>query len=261
MLVDSHCHLNMLDLTSFDGELNGVIAAARTKGIEHMLCVAVDAETMPAIIKIAEQFDCVSASVGLHPNDCQALATEWQLVERYITHPKVIAVGETGLDYYRTEGDTQFQEDSFRQHIQLAKKYRKPLIIHTREAAEDTLSILKEEGAQDIGGVIHCFTETLDFAKKALDLGFYISFSGIVTFKNAHDLQAVAKVIPIDRLLVETDAPFLTPVPYRGKPNYPAYVAHVAEFVAILRDVSLEELAAQTTANFYRCFHLNRRIA
>ena len=256
MLVDSHCHLNMLDLSPFDGELGGVIQAAKEADVTKMLCVAVDLENFPAVLQCAENYLDIFASVGVHPNDSQDSVNVKQLVE-LSQHDKVVAIGETGLDYFRSEGDLEWQRDAFRAHITVAKETQKPLIIHTREAREDTLQLMREEQAETIGGVIHCFTETWEMAQAAIELGFYISFSGIVTFKNAKDLQDVAKKIPLEKMLIETDSPYLAPVPHRGKANYPAYVRYVAEFIAELRNEPLAKIAQQTTENFQRLFKIN----
>jgi TatD DNase family protein len=253
-LVDSHCHLNMLDLAPYAGKLSGVIDAAAEVGITAMLCISVDLSTLPAVLQTAEQFNNVYASVGVHPNDSKDdPVTVAQLVQ-LAQHPKVIAIGETGLDYYRSEGDLEWQRDAFRTHIRAAKELQKPLIIHTRAAQVDTIKIMREEGVQAVGGVMHCFTEDWDMAQQAIDLGFYISFSGIVTFKNAVQIQAVAKQIALSSMLVETDSPYLAPIPHRGKPNYPAYTRIVAEYIAELRAESLEVVAQQTTQNFYNLF-------
>ncbi|MGZ8250266.1 TatD family hydrolase [Methylomagnum sp.] len=254
MLVDSHCHLDRLNLATYQSDFSKCMAETSQKGIEHMLCVAIDLENYPKMRALVDGYDNVSVSVGVHPNerDCHEPTCD-ELVE-LAKDSKVVAIGETGLDYYRSEGDLAWQKERFRRHIQAAKQARKPLIIHTREARDDTLEILAQEGAADIGGVLHCFTEDWETARKALDLNFYISFSGIVTFKNAVAIQDAAKQVPEDRLLIETDSPYLAPIPYRGKPNYPSHVYHVAEFIAKLRGVSLDYIAALTTKNFYSLF-------
>jgi len=252
-LVDSHCHLDMLDLAPYQGDLTALLQHAHENGVQHILNVSVTMAEFPTVLKIAEAYPFVSASVGLHPNEQNEDVTLAQLLE-YGKHPKVIAIGETGLDYFRTTGDTEWQRDRFRTHILAAKSLQKPLIIHTRDAKEDTLRLMQEENAQAVCGVMHCFTEDWETAKRALDLGFYISFSGIVTFKNANTIQEVAKQVPLERMLVETDAPYLAPNPYRGKSNVPAYVRHTAEYIAALRGMSLEEIAEQTTSNFYTLF-------
>lgn len=254
MYVDSHCHLNMLDLTPFQGELQQVLNQAKSQGVQHFLCVGVTLQDHPELVAIAENYDDVSISVGLHPNENPGVPLDIEALTLAAKHPKIVAIGETGLDYYRSVGELEWQQLRFRQHIQCAKQSRKPLIIHTRLAADDTITIMQEEGANDIGGVMHCFTEDWDIAKKALDLNFYISFSGIVTFKNATQLHEVAKKVPIERMLIETDSPYLAPIPFRGKPNVPAYVCHVAEMIASLRNVSLTTIAQSTTQNFYTLF-------
>lgn len=250
-LVDSHCHLDML--SEDDAVIADILSRARAAGVIHCINISVNLADFPRVLAIAEKFPHVSASFGLHPNDADEPADEETIV-KLGSHPKVVGIGETGLDYYRTTGDLSHQREQFRLHIRAAKKLKKPLIIHTREAQEDTLTILREEDAASVGGVMHCFTEDWNMAKQALDLGFYISISGIVTFKNAPVVQDTAKRVPLDRLLIETDAPYLAPVPYRGKSNEPAYVRHTAEFLAALRGISLESLAVATTANFSTLF-------
>jgi TatD DNase family protein len=259
MLVDSHCHLNFIDLTDFDNDLNKVIIQAQENGVEHFLCVCVELGDYPVLCQLAENYPAISISVGLHPNSEieqePDVATLCELAKR---HPACIAIGETGLDYCRTK-TRQAQEKQrwrFRTHIQAALITSKPLIIHTRQAAEDTLLLMQEEKASDIGGVMHCFTEDWDIARRALDMNFYISLSGIVTFKNATAVQEVAKKVPLDRLLIETDSPYLAPSPYRGKQNHPALVKYVAMALSELRQISYEDIARQTTENFYRCFTL-----
>ena len=254
MLVDSHCHLDMLDLPSFEGGLDGVITAARASGVGHMLCVSVNLEDYPAMLALVEDRDEVSVSVGVHPNTREGRdPTPAELVE-LAANPKVIAIGETGLDYFRSEGALDWQRQRFRNHIEAAKLCGKPIIVHSRDAREDTLQILREENAGEAGGVMHCFAENWDMAKRALELGFYISFSGIVTFKSAKELQEVAEKVPLERMLVETDCPYLAPVPHRGKPNQPAWTRHTAEFIAGLRGDSYEAIAAATTNNFNTLF-------
>lgn len=254
MLVDSHCHLDRLDLTPFGGSIEGVLDAAQAQDVRHFLCVSINLEDYPAMLEIAESHERVSASVGLHPNEQGGHDPDIDEIVRYAQHPKVIAIGETGLDYFRSEGDLEWQRDRFRRHIAAAKQAGKPLIIHSRDASNDTLRILAEESAADVGGVMHCFTGDWDMAKKCMDLNFHISFSGIVTFKSARELQEVALKMPEERMLVETDSPYLAPVPKRGKSNQPAYVRYVAEHIAELRGESLEETATYTTENFYRLF-------
>ncbi len=254
MLVDSHCHLNLLESVQAGNGLKPVLDAATEAGIEHMLCVGVDRGSWPAMMALIDGLPNVSASVGVHPNDPFGDEPDEAWIANGAGHPQVVAIGETGLDYYRTEGDTGFQRERFRTHIRAARSCSLPLIIHTRAARADTIAVMREEGAEAVGGVMHCFTEDWDMARAALDLGFLISFSGIVTFKTATELQQVARKVPSDRLLVETDSPWLTPVPYRGKPNHPAMVRHVATFIAELRGETLEDLAAMTTTNYDRVF-------
>lgn len=256
MLVDSHCHLDRLQLEKYDGDLTKTLHAARLVGVGHILCVSTDPENIQTVIATAEKYPNITASVGVHPTEfCDEAKLSPLLLSQGI-HPKVVAVGETGLDYYRNEEkEAQFQQQAkFRTHISVAKKIHKPLIIHTRQAQKDTLNILREENARHVGGVMHCFTENWDMAKAALDLGFFISFSGIITFKKADEIREIAKKVPDDRILVETDAPYLAPVPFRGKPNEPAYVKQVAECLAIVRGQSFEKIAEMTTRNFYDCF-------
>ncbi|MES2217042.1 MAG: TatD family hydrolase [Pseudomonadota bacterium] len=253
-LVDSHCHLDQLDLTAYDGELKNALAFAEKQGVGHMLCVCITLEHFPAVLRIAQTYPQVSASVGLHPNERNIIhePTAADLIA-LAQDEKVVAIGETGLDYFRSEGELEWQRDRFRQHIRAANKLQKPLIIHMRDATDDTFAILREEQAGR--AVMHCFTGDWEAAKIALDMGFYISLSGIVTFRNAADIQEVAKNLPLDRLLIETDSPYLAPVPFRGKPNEPAYVRQVAECIAGLRGVSLEMVAERTTANFFTLFN------
>ena len=257
MLVDSHCHLDRLDLSQVDGKLTGLLTAAAELDVAHFLCVSINLEDYPAMLKIAEQHDRISASVGLHPNEREGHDPGIDELVEYAKHPKVIAIGETGLDYFRSEGDLDWQRDRFRRHIAAAKQTGKPLIIHSRDAKEDTLKILEEESAGEVGGVMHCFTGDWDMAQRGMDLKFYISFSGIVTFKNARELQEIATRMPAERYLVETDSPYLAPVPHRGKPNQPAFVRHVAEFIAELRGESYEQVAAVTTENFRTLFKVS----
>ncbi len=253
-LVDSHCHLDMLDLTPYDGDMGQLLAAAEAVGVEHFLTIGVDMENADKVIAIAEQFDNVHASVGMHPSDKAESEPTVEDLLAYAARPKVVAIGETGLDYYYNDSGLELQRERFRTHIRAAKQCQKPLIIHSRDAREDTIRILTEEGANQVTGVMHCFTENWAMAEQALALGFYISISGIVTFKNAQNVADVAKKIPLERLLIETDSPYLAPVPYRGKKNEPQYVRFVAEKVAELREVPVEEIAAATTCNFYRLF-------
>lgn len=260
MLVDSHCHLNFLDLTEFNQSMANVLAQAKTNGVEHFLCVCVELNDYPQLEQLAATYPEVNISVGVHPNTEMETPVSAQMLCDLAANPACIAIGETGLDYYRTstEEAREIQRNSFREHIKAALTTSKPLIIHTRQAADDTIALMDEENAQQIGGVMHCFAESWDIAKKALDLNFYISFSGIVTFKNATVLQEVARQVPLDRILIETDSPYLAPVPYRGKQNHPALVKYVAEAIAMLRGLDFEEVAKLTTNNFYTCFKQKR---
>ena len=250
-LVDSHCHLNLLEDV---GNTREVIDNAHKLGVGAMLNVSVDLETFPEVLAPTRQFDHIYASVGVHPNSTEGQDPTIDELVTLASDPKIIAIGETGLDYFRSEGDLEWQRNRFRRHIAAARKAGKPLIIHTRDARKDTLEIMQEEGADRAGGVMHCFTGDWAMAQAAMELGFYISFSGIVTFKNAQQLKEVAQYTPEDRILVETDSPYLAPVPYRGKPNQPGYTRYVAEHIAQLRGVSLEHIAARTTDNFYNLF-------
>lgn len=252
LLVDSHCHL---DFPEFAGNLPAVLQAMADKGVGWALCAGVTLERFPKMLELVAPHANLFAAVGVHP-DTEEPAREPDVAAlvALAADPKVVAIGETGLDYYRLTGDLEWQRERFRTHIRAARECGKPLIIHTRSAAADTLRLLREEGAEQVGGVFHCFTETAEVARQALDLGFHVSFSGIVTFKNAVELKEVARQVPLDRLLVETDSPYLAPVPYRGKTNHPAYVLHVAEEIARLRDLPLETVARATTANFFNLF-------
>lgn len=251
LLVDSHCHLNFDPLVS---DLPAVLGRARDNGVGHMLCVSVTLEAFPQVRDLAGAHSNIYASVGVHPNEKAGRDPTVEDLTGLAADPRIVAIGETGLDYYRTAGTVDWQQERFRRHIRAAKATDKPLIIHTRDAAADTVRIMAEEGAGAAGGVMHCFTESWEVARAALDMNFYISFSGIVTFRNAEALRDVARQVPMDRLLVETDAPYLAPVPFRGKPNEPAYVRYVAECVAGLRGVPFEALAEQTTRNFFELF-------
>ncbi|MDX1813016.1 MAG: TatD family hydrolase [Gammaproteobacteria bacterium] len=254
MLIDSHCHIDCLQGADDSNVVNDYLNQAAEKGVNEFLCVSIDWETWPRVIKIAEAHQNVYASIGVHPNHREGYEpTVDDLLEKAKLE-NIIAIGETGLDYYYNKGDMSWQQDRFRTHITAAKQCQKPIIIHTRDARDDTIAIMQAENARDAGGVMHCFTETWDMAKAAMDMGFYISFSGIVTFKSAKELQEVAKKVPLDRMLVETDSPYLAPVPHRGKQNQPAYTRYVAEFIAELRGVPFEEIAAQTTQNFRTLF-------
>jgi TatD DNase family protein len=257
MYVDSHCHLDFPELAS---RLDEVLARMRENRVDRALCVSVTLEDFPRVLALADGHPQLYASVGVHPDHREAREPEVGALVALAAHPKVIAIGETGLDYYRTEGDPAalngWQRERFRVHVRAARATGKPLIVHTRSASDDTVSILRGEGADAVGGVMHCFTETWEVARAALDLGFYISMSGIVTFRNAEALREVARKVPLDRLLIETDSPYLAPVPHRGKPNEPGFVRHVGEFLAALRGVEPTAFAALTSENFDRCFNL-----
>lgn len=250
-LVDSHCHINF---DALEADLDEVLQRAHENGVGHMLCVSVNLEDYPQVLSLARSHANVFASVGVHPDATEGAEPSAERLQELAQAPEVIAIGETGLDYFRKQGDMEWQRERFRQHIRAARTSRKPLIIHMREASSDTLRIMREEGADDIGGVMHCFVEDWETAQQALALNFYISFSGIVTFKNAESLREVARKVPADRMLIETDAPYLAPVPHRGKTNEPAYVRHVAECLAELRGESLQSIAATTSNNFFRLF-------
>lgn len=262
-LIDSHCHLNFPNLND---RLPQILENMHEASVSHALCISVTLEKFPEVLALAEQHANLYATVGVHPDYEAGVVdpdnpSDVPLVEPDVAtlvalgqHPRVVAVGETGLDYYRLTGDLEWQRERFRTHIRAAKALKKPLIIHTRSSAEDTLRILEEEGASEVGGIFHCFTESWEVAQRGLDLGFHLSFSGIVTFKNAVALKEVASKAPLDRILVETDSPYLAPAPYRGKINEPAFVKYVAAEVAQLRGMSPEALAAATSANFFRLF-------
>ncbi|MFA5824751.1 MAG: TatD family hydrolase [Gallionellaceae bacterium] len=251
MFIDSHCHLNFPELAE---NLDDILANMSLNQVTQALCVSVELEKFPQILQLVEGHENLYASVGVHPDyELEVEPTQAELV-RLAQHPKVIAIGETGLDYYRLQGDLEWQRERFRTHIRAARECGKPLIIHTRSAAPDTLRLMQEEDAQQIGGVMHCFTENLEVALAAIEMGFYISFSGIVTFKNALQIKQVAASIPLEKILIETDAPYLAPVPFRGKLNQPAYVKHVAEEIAKLRNIPVEEVGLVTSENFKRLF-------
>jgi TatD DNase family protein len=255
MLVDSHCHLDFPELA---GRLPEILGAMRENGVVGALCIAVNMEDFPRVLALAEAHPQLFASVGMHPEYSEGEEPDVARLFQLASHAKVIAIGETGLDYHWHADAPQWQRTRFRTHIRAAVAARKPLVIHSREAAEDTLAILAEEGADRVGGILHCFSEDWATAKRALDLGFHLSFSGIVTFKNATKVKAVAAQAPLERILVETDAPYLAPTPFRGKTNEPAYVRHVAEEIARLRGLSYEALALATTENFFTLFPQTR---
>ncbi len=255
MFIDSHCHIDFPELSD---RLPGILQKMQENQVSHALCVAVTMPEFPRVLALAEAHPNIYASVGVHPDYEDTEEPDVDTLVRLAGHPRIVAIGETGLDYYRLSGDLEWQRARFRTHIRASRASRKPLIIHTRSASEDTLRIMRDEkaGTADggVAGVMHCFTESLEVAEAAMAMGFYISFSGIVTFKNAKDLQAVARAVPLERMLIETDAPYLAPVPMRGKTNEPGFVRHVAEFLADLKGVPLAELADATSRNFRTLF-------
>ena len=252
MFIDSHCHLDFAELAA---DRANVLALMCSNDVTHALTISTTLKSFPAVRAVAEANHNIWCSAGVHPDE-QIDDREASLEEllAMADHPKVVAIGETGLDYYRLPEPLDWQRERFRVHIRAARQCRKPLVIHTRNSHADTLRIMREEHAVDVGGVMHCFTEVQEVADAAMAMNFYISFSGIVTFKNAKDLKQVAKYVPLDRMLIETDSPYLAPVPFRGKLNQPGYVKHVAEHIAALRGITVEEIAAATTANFFRLF-------
>jgi len=256
MLADSHCHLDRIDLTPFNNDFNTALEAAKEQGVAHFLCVAINTENQTQVLKIAEDHANIHASVGVHPLYTKGESASIDSLSKMASHQKVVAIGETGLDYFYAKESKEEQLALFRTHVQAAVEVDLPLIIHTRDARQDTLNILKEEGAEKVGGVLHCFTESLEMAHSAMELGFYVSFSGIVTFNNADEIRDVAKQIPIDRILVETDSPYLTPKPHRGKPNSPMYVSDVARLVAEIRGMDYQEFCQATTKNYLRLFNI-----
>ena len=253
MLVDSHCHV---DFPELGDSLVDVLGRAKAAGVSHLLCVCVNLEDYPNMLLLTEPYSNIFVTVGIHPNTAFDPAQEPQLGDliRLASDPRVVGIGETGLDYFRSSGDLGWQRHRFVQHIAAAKHVGKPLVIHTRDAREDTIDLMRSEHATDAGGVMHCFSEDWATAKAALDLGFYISFSGIVTFKNAETLREIALKVPDDRILVETDAPYLAPEPHRGKTNEPAFVSCTAERIAGLRGISIETFAELTSDNFFQLF-------
>jgi len=255
LFIDSHCHLDRLNLSLYEDNLANVVQAAKDAKVTKILCVSVTLKDFPAMVEQTKAFNNVLLSCGMHPLN-QDDEVDVELLRTLADNSRVIAIGETGLDYHYAPETKALQLDSFKKHIAVAKALNKPLIIHTRAAQQDTLAMLRTEKADSVGGILHCFTESWDMAKQALDLGFYISFSGIVTFKNASALREVAKLVPDDRFLIETDAPYLAPVPHRGKENQPAYVVEVAKHLASIRGQSVETIAKLSTDNFNRLFKL-----
>jgi TatD DNase family protein len=254
MFVDSHCHLDRLKLEECGGSLEAALENARKAQVEHLLCVCISAQNRLDVLAIAESDPKIFASAGVHPSDVGNEIVSVDTLHHWCDHPKVVALGETGLDYHYGPLTKDQQIQSFVNHLQAGKDLRLPVIVHTREAQQDTLRCIKEHACMDSSGVMHCFTEDWDMAKAALEANFYISLSGIVSFRNAESLREVAKKIPLDRLLIETDAPYLAPVPYRGKSNQPSYLPAVAQCIAEVRGISLQSLALATTDNFFRLF-------
>lgn len=256
--IDSHCHLDMLDLTLYGNRLENLLEIIKQNHVEHMLCVSVDLDRWHEMAELVQNHDHISLSVGVHPGAVPAnIPASHKSFAEMLQNPKVIAIGETGLDYHYSIEHKVAQQASFITQIDIAKKHQKPLIIHTRDARQDTINILTNEKAEDVGGILHCFTENWEMAKKGLDLGFYLSFSGIITFKNAAELRDVVAKTPIDRLLIETDAPYLTPVPYRGKANHPGLVPFVAKTISEVKNIPLEDVARITSQNFRELFKNN----
>ncbi|NMM39187.1 MAG: TatD family hydrolase [Glaciimonas sp.] len=261
MYIDSHCHINFPELAA---RMPEVLARMAENHVTHALCVSVDLPDFPQVLALAEQYPHIYASVGVHPDYEDTPEPSVEQLLALSQHPKVIAIGETGLDYFRLKGDLEWQRERFRTHIRASRTSGKPLIIHTRAASLDTIRIMQEEGAGNLdgaggaAGVMHCFTESLEVAEAAMAMGFYISFSGIVTFKSARELQAVARLVPLERILIETDSPYLAPVPHRGKMNEPGFVMHVAEYLADLKGVPLAQVAQQTSDNFFNLFNVIR---
>ena len=255
MFTDSHCHLDFPGLVE---QLPDILSRMKAAQVSRALCISVQLEDFPNVLALAENHDNLWATAGVHPDYEDITEPTVEKLLELADHPKVIGIGETGLDYFRLKGDLEWQRERFRVHLRAANLCKKPVIVHTRAAGDDTLRILAEENVQDCSGIIHCFTETLEFARKALDLGMYLSFSGIVSFKNAADLREVAKFAPMDRILIETDSPYLAPVPHRGKTNEPSFVPHVAKVIALEKGVPVEEIGVQTSANFDRLFRMQQ---
>ena len=253
-LVDSHCHLDRLDLSPYDNDINALMTATREAGVSHLLCIGVDLETFPQVRELAERYDDVHCTVGVHPLYKDSREPTTQELVTLAQHPRVVAIGETGLDYFYAKGETEWQRRRFIAHIDAARETGLPLVIHTRDAREDTIALLRGHGGGEVSGVLHCFTEDLAMAEQAIGIGFYISISGIATFANAEPLREVVRALPLERLLIETDAPWLAPVPYRGKSNEPRYVSEVAKLVADLKQVPVQRLIDITRENFYALF-------
>lgn len=258
MFIDSHCHINFPELSE---RLPAILEKMKKNQVTHALCVSVTLSDFPQVLSLAETHPNIYASVGVHPDYEDTPEPDVDQLVQLAVHPRIVAIGETGLDYYRLTGDLEWQRQRFRTHIRASRASGKPLIIHTRSASEDTLRIMREEkagtGDGGVAGVMHCFTESLEVAVASMEMGFYISFSGIVTFKNAKELQAVAREVPLERMLIETDSPYLAPVPMRGKTNEPGFVRHVGEFLADLKGVPVQTLAEVTSQNFRTLFRVH----
>ncbi|MCX7121036.1 MAG: TatD family hydrolase [Gammaproteobacteria bacterium] len=261
MFIDSHCHPYMLDLPSYDNNFDRFMLETKQAGVNAMLCVAVDMISAKKCAEIASKYENVYCSVGSHPSEKEEDDLSVETLCELAKHPKVVAIGETGLDYHYNSDKLEVMRQRFRDHISAAKLTKKPLIVHTRNASEDTLKIMRDENANEVGGVMHCFTESLEMAKASLDLNFYISFSGIITFKNAKELVEVARYVPLDKILIETDSPYLAPMPFRGKQNEPKYVRYVAEKIAEIKNISIEEVATATSDNFRSLFQIVQKRA
>lgn len=257
MFIDSHCHLDFPELL---GNIDQILDNMRQNQVTHALCISVNLEGLPNVLALAANYPHLFASVGVHPDYPDVKEPTVEELVALALKPKVVAIGETGLDYYHDPNVGDWQRERFRTHIRAAHQVQLPLIIHTRQASSDTLSIMREEEADKVGGVLHCFTESKEMAKAAIGMGFYISFSGIVTFKNAQDLREVVQYVPLDRILIETDSPYLAPVPFRGKTNQPAYVRYVAECIAQIKEISLEHVAQQTSQNFFTLFSAAQKV-
>ena len=253
MFIDSHCHLDFPELVERKDE---ILAKMAENQVDMALCISVKLETFPNVLALAKAHEHLYASVGVHPDNEDVDEPDVARLIELANDPKIVAIGETGLDYYWHKDAPEWQRDRFRVHIRAARETLKPLVIHTRSASDDTLRLMREEGADVPGGVMHCFTESQEVARAAMDLGFYISFSGIVTFKNAKELKEVARYVPLDRMLIETDSPYLAPVPFRGKTNEPGFVKHVAEHIAELRGIDVETVAERTSENFKILFRI-----
>lgn len=254
MFIDSHCHLDRIDLARHDGSLAKLIDTAGQQGVSEMLCVAIDLHQFDEMYSKISAFENVYASAGIHPCHVAECPFDAQQLREAASRSRIVALGETGLDYYYSDENADEQQASFAGHLKLGSELGLPVIVHTRDAREDTLRIIREHANPEVGGVLHCFTESLEMAQAALELGFYISFSGIITFRNAEELRDVVRAVPLEKMLIETDSPYLAPVPYRGKQNEPTYVPEVARCVADLKGVSVEQVAEVTASNFHALF-------